>query len=88
MSILRGIGTAGVADATRPQVRAAHLRLLDVRDALHVSAGRRVDRLLAQEREPVAALLETADGDALLRRIAQDARTVAHAVEDAWRAVG
>jgi [protein-PII] uridylyltransferase len=87
VSILRGIGVAGVADATRPQVKAAHLRLLDVRDALHVSAGRRIDRLLAQEREPVAALLEAADGDALLRRIAQDARTVAYAVDDAWRAV-
>jgi [protein-PII] uridylyltransferase len=87
VGVLRGIGMAGVADAARPQVRAAHLRLLDVRDALHVSAGRRVDRLLAQERESVAALLEVADGDALLRRIAQDARTVAYAVDDAWRAV-
>jgi [protein-PII] uridylyltransferase len=87
IGILRGIGMAGVADAGRPEVRAAHTRLLDVRDALHVSAGRRVDRLLAQERAAVAALLDLPDGDALLRRIAQDARTVAHAVDDAWRAV-
>jgi [protein-PII] uridylyltransferase len=87
VGILRGVGMAGVADAGRPAVRAAHTRLLDVRDALHVSAGRRVDRLLAQEREPVAALLDLPDGDALLRRIAQDARTVAYAVDDAWRAV-
>jgi [protein-PII] uridylyltransferase len=87
VGILRGIGMAGVADAGRPAVRAAHTRLLDVRDALHVGAGRRVDRLLAQEREAVATLLDLADGDALLRRIAQDARTVAYAVDDAWRAV-
>jgi [protein-PII] uridylyltransferase len=87
VGILRGIGTAGVADASRPQVRAAQVRLLDVRDALHASAGRRVDRLLAQDREQVAALLELPDGDALLRRIAKDARTVAYAVDDAWRAV-
>jgi [protein-PII] uridylyltransferase len=101
VGVLRGIGMAGVADAARPAVRAAHTRLLDVRDALHVSAGRRVDRLLAQERETVAALLVAAqlvgaapvsdlgvaDGDALLRRIAQDARTIAYAVDDAWRAV-
>ncbi len=87
VAILRGIGIAGVADATRPAVRAAHTRLLDVRDALHVAVGRRVDRLLAQERGPVAGLLDMADGDALLRRIAQDARTIAYAVDDAWRAV-
>jgi [protein-PII] uridylyltransferase len=87
VAILRGIGIAGVADAGRPAVRAAHLRLLDVRDALHVSAGRRVDRLLAQERDAVARLLDLADGDALLRRIAQDARSVAYAMDDAWRAV-
>ena len=87
VGVLRGIGIAGVADASRPRVRAAHLRLLDVRDALHVSAGRRVDRLLAQERDTVAQLLELPDGDTLLRRIAQDARTVAYAIDDAWRAV-
>jgi [protein-PII] uridylyltransferase len=86
MAILRGVGMAGVADAARPAVRAAHTRLLDVRDALHVTAGRRVDRLLAQDRDAVADLLELPDGDALLRRIAQDARAIAYAVDDAWRA--
>ncbi len=91
--VLRGIGTAGVADATPPPVRAAQTRLLDVRDALHLSAGRRIDRLLAQERDPVAKLLGLggdrgmSDGDELLRRIAQDARTIAYAADDAWRAV-
>jgi [protein-PII] uridylyltransferase len=87
VTILRGIGRAGVADTMRPAVRAAHLRLLDTRDALHLAVGRRVDRLVAQERAAVAELLEIEDGDALLRRVAGDARTVAHAVDDAWRAV-
>jgi [protein-PII] uridylyltransferase len=86
VTILRGIGRAGVADTMRPAVRAAELRLLDTRDALHVSVGRRVDRLVAQERGTVAELLGVDDGDALLRRIAGDARTVAHALDDAWRA--
>ena len=85
--ILRGIGLAGLADTLRPAVRAANLRLLDTRDALHVAAGRRVDRLVAQERAAVAALLDLDDGDSLLRRVAGDARTIAHAVDDAWRAV-
>ena len=86
VTILRGIGRAGVADTMRPAVRAADLRLLDTRDALHLAVGRRVDRLVAQERAAVAELLELDDGDALLRRVAGDARTVAHALDDAWRA--
>jgi [protein-PII] uridylyltransferase len=85
--VLRGIGYAGVADAFRPMVRAAYRRLLDARDALHVATGRRVDRLVAQERSTVAALLEMEDGDALLRRVSSDARTIAYALDDAWRAV-
>ncbi|MFC8850734.1 MULTISPECIES: [protein-PII] uridylyltransferase [unclassified Micromonospora] len=100
VGILRAIATAGITDALRPAVRAAHLRLLDTRDALHEQAGRRVDRLVAQERDGVAARLglrqpsgEAAaaavaahDGDVLLRRVAGDARTISHALDDAWRA--
>ncbi|MFF3856972.1 [protein-PII] uridylyltransferase [Micromonospora sp. NPDC002575] len=100
VGILRAIATAGITDALRPAVRAAHLRLLDTRDALHEQAGRRVDRLVAQERDGVAARLglrqpagdaasgavAAHDGDVLLRRVAGDARTVSHALDDAWRA--
>lgn len=86
VGILRAIALAGITDALRPAVHAAHLRLLDTRDALHVSVGRRVDRLVAQERDTVAKLLGLEDGDALLRRVACDARTIAHALDDAWRA--
>ncbi|MEU8814064.1 [protein-PII] uridylyltransferase [Actinoplanes sp. NPDC048796] len=86
VTILRAIGRAGVADTMRPAVRAANLRVLDTRDALHLAVGRRVDRLVAQERAAVAELLDLDDGDALLRRVAGDARTIAHALDDAWRA--
>ncbi|WP_370375453.1 [protein-PII] uridylyltransferase [Micromonospora sp. HM5-17] len=97
VSLLRAIAVAGITDALRPAVRAAHVRLLDTRDALHQSVGRRVDRLLAQERAAVAGLLglrvastgtgaAAGDGDALLRRVAGDARTVRHALDDAFRA--
>ncbi len=84
---LRAISTLGIADVYRPPVRAAHGRLLDVRDALHASVGRRVDRLIAQERGAVAAMLGLADGDALLRRVSTDARAISYALGDAWRAV-
>nr|WP_085066960.1 [protein-PII] uridylyltransferase [Catenuloplanes japonicus] len=86
VTILRGMGRAGIADTMRPAVRAANLRLLDVRDALHLAVGRRVDRLVAQERRSVAYAVGLDDGDALLRRVSGDARTIAHAVDDAWRA--
>ncbi|MFC7547623.1 [protein-PII] uridylyltransferase [Plantactinospora sp. GCM10030261] len=86
VGVLRAIARAGVTDAQRPAVRAAQLRLLDTRDALHATTGRRVDRLVAQERDAVAGLLGLAGGDALLRRVAGDARTVSHALADAWRA--
>ncbi|MEQ4302365.1 [protein-PII] uridylyltransferase [Plantactinospora sp. B6F1] len=127
VALLRAIAFAGISDTLRPAVRAAHLRMLDTRDALHTSVGRRVDRLLAQERAAVAGLLglrpprrgtlapaprqlppdgvEPADGiagsaggtpgpadgvaelgDALLRQVAGDARTISHALDDAWRA--
>lgn len=86
VGVLRAIAYAGVTDALRPAVRAAHLRLLDIRDALHLSTGRRVDRLVAQERDAVARLVGLDDGDALLRRVAEHARTVSHALNDAWRA--
>ncbi|HKD97306.1 MAG TPA: [protein-PII] uridylyltransferase [Micromonosporaceae bacterium] len=87
VQLLRAVSTLGVTDAYRPEVRAAHTRLLDVRDALHVTAGRRTDRILAQDREAVAGLLDLRDGDALLRRVSTDARAVAYALDDAWRAV-
>ncbi|MFF0155629.1 [protein-PII] uridylyltransferase [Micromonospora sp. NPDC005203] len=104
VGLLRAISAAGITDALRPAVRAAHLRLLDTRDALHQQVGRRVDRLVAQERDGVAALLGLRqlqpgasdaarrpgavvdDRDALLRRVAGDARTVSHALDDAFRA--
>lgn len=87
VAILRGIGRAGIAEATPPPVRAAQLRLLDVRDALHLSAGRNLDRLVAHERAAVAEAIELPDGDALLRRVANDAATILWTLEDAWRSV-
>ncbi|GIJ20107.1 hypothetical protein Vlu01_07310 [Micromonospora lutea] len=142
VGILRAVAAAGITDALRPAVHAAHRRLLDTRDALHQQVGRRIDRLLAQERDGVAALLdlrrvtpggstreevppaaatreaaaagadaatgqaaaggvevepprprrpdaphaEDGDGDTLLRRVAGDARTISHALDDAFRA--
>jgi [protein-PII] uridylyltransferase len=87
MGVLRGVGYAGVADTTRPVVRAAQRWLLDVRDALHASTGRRADKLLAQDRAEVARLLDLAGPDDVARHVTDAGRTIAYAVDDAWRAV-
>jgi [protein-PII] uridylyltransferase len=84
--VLRGVAYAQVADAWRPQVRAGYGRLLDVRDGLHVVAGRRRDRLFVQDLDDVAALLALSGPEALRRRIADDARSIAYAVDDSLRA--
>jgi [protein-PII] uridylyltransferase len=83
--VLRGVSYAQVADAWRPSVRAGYTRLLDLRDSLHLVAGRRRDRLFVQDLEDVADLLALAGPEALRRRIADDARTIAYAVDDALR---
>lgn len=95
---LRGVGYAAAAGAARQRqdrsdvlpvaVRAAHGRLLDVRDALHLSVGRRTDRLSVPQIDEVAARLGLVDRDALLIRVATDARTVADALERAWATSG
>jgi [protein-PII] uridylyltransferase len=84
--VLRGVSYAQVADAWRPPVRAAYTRLLDVRDCLHLVSGRRRDRIFVQDLDDVAALLGISGPDVLRRRIADDARTIAYAVDDALRA--
>ena len=87
VGVLRGIGYAGVADGTRPAVRAAQRWLLDARDALHLVTGRRTDRVLAQDRPEMAKLLDLSGPDEVARRVAEAGRGVAYAVDDAWRAV-
>jgi [protein-PII] uridylyltransferase len=84
--VLRGIGYAQVADAWRPPVRAAYTRLLDVRDGLHLVARRRRDRVFVEDLDEVAAVLGVAGPAALRRRIADDARAIAYAVDDSLRA--
>ncbi|WP_435867224.1 [protein-PII] uridylyltransferase [Streptomyces werraensis] len=85
---LRAVAASWLADAPREGLAEARGRLLDVRDALHLSTGRATDRLALQEQDQVAAELGLLDADALLRQVYEAARTIAYAGDVTWREVG
>lgn len=87
VQLLRALAAAQVSDPPWLALRPAHRRLLDVRDALQLAAGRGLDRLVAQEQPAVAAALGLAGPDGLLRALADAGRTVAFSVDGAWRSV-
>jgi [protein-PII] uridylyltransferase len=79
------VAAAWVAPGPGPRVRAAHDLILDTRHALHEVTGRRADRLVLQEQDEVARVLELADADELLGRLAGAGRTVAYALDQSFR---
>jgi [protein-PII] uridylyltransferase len=82
---IQAVAAAWVAPAPGPRVRGAYEQILDARHALHEVTGRRLDRLVLEEQDEVARALGLLDGDALLRMLAGAARTVAYAVDHAFR---
>ncbi|GGV32280.1 bifunctional uridylyltransferase/uridylyl-removing enzyme [Streptomyces griseoflavus] len=85
---LRAVAASWLADAPREGLAEARRRLLDVRDALHLTTGRATDRLALQEQDQVAAGLGMLDADALLRQVYEAARVIAYATDVTWREVG
>ncbi|MER7485736.1 [protein-PII] uridylyltransferase [Streptomyces sp. NPDC126497] len=85
---LRAVAASWLADAPREGLADARRRLLDVRDALHLTTGRATDRLALQEQDQVAAELGVLDADALLRQVYEAARAIAYAGDVTWREVG
>ncbi|MGP3926231.1 [protein-PII] uridylyltransferase [Streptomyces sp. 8N616] len=88
VTALRAVAASWLADAPREGLEDARRRLLDARDALHLSTGRATDRLALQEQDQVAADLGLLDADALLRQVYEAARTVSYAGDVTWREVG
>ncbi|MEU4891806.1 [protein-PII] uridylyltransferase [Streptomyces sp. NPDC044780] len=84
---LRAIAASWLADAPREGLDDARRRLLDARDALHLTTGRATDRLALQEQDQVAAGLGLLDADALLRQIYESARIISYASDVTWREV-
>ncbi|MFJ9750695.1 [protein-PII] uridylyltransferase [Streptomyces chartreusis] len=87
-TILRAVAASWLADAPREGLDDARRRLLDVRDALHLTTGRATDRLSLQEQDQVAAELGLLDADTLLRRVYEAARVISYASDVTWREVG
>ena len=81
---LRAIALSGALTLQMERVTAAESFLLSVRDALHIVSGRDRDRLLFQEQDKVAQLLQFADADALMSAVAQSARSVDYMVDVTW----
>ncbi|GAA0664607.1 [protein-PII] uridylyltransferase [Streptomyces malaysiensis subsp. malaysiensis] len=84
---LRAIAASWLADAPREGLDEARGRLLDARDALHLSTGRATERLALQEQDQVAGALGLLDADALLRQIYESARIISYASDVTWREV-
>ncbi|UFQ18312.1 MULTISPECIES: [protein-PII] uridylyltransferase [Streptomyces] len=88
VTALRAVAASWLADAPREGLADARRRLLDVRDALHLTTGRATDRLALQEQDQVAAALGLLDADTLLRQVYEAARVVSYASDVTWREVG
>jgi [protein-PII] uridylyltransferase len=82
---IQAVAAAWVAPAPGPKVRTAYEQILDARHALHEVTGRRLDRLVLEEQDEVARALGLLDGDVLLAMLAGAARTIAYAVDHAFR---
>lgn len=79
---LQARGYLSAGDAVR--LAAARPLLLDVRVALHRLTGNRSDLLALQEQDAVAALIDAADADALVRDLAGAARQVSWVAGEVW----
>ena len=86
VSMLRALAATWLTDRPHAGIREPYERLLDVRDALHLSSGRSLDRLLLGEADDVAKRLGYPEADDLRRDVSMAARRIGHAVDLTARA--
>lgn len=90
-AVLRAVAASWVTDRPHGRVDEAAALLADVRDALHIVAGRATERLVRELQPAVAAALagDRLDGprgvDELRRAVATAGRDLAHGVDGMWR---
>jgi [protein-PII] uridylyltransferase len=86
VSMLRALAASWLTDRPHVGIDEPYQRLLDVRDALHLAAGRTLDRLIASETPAVATRLGYDQPDDLHRDVTLSARRIGHAVDLTVRA--
>jgi [protein-PII] uridylyltransferase len=86
VSMLRALAASWLTDRPHVGISEPYERLLDVRDALHLSSGRTLDRLIFSETEAVASRLGYNEPDDLRREVSLAARRIGHAVDLTVRA--
>ena len=84
---LRAIALSGAVHVPLEKISWAESTLNSVREALHTASGRGKNRLLFQEQDKVAKILEYKSADAMMSDVARAARSVDYLLDYTWHAV-
>ena len=84
---LRAIALSGAVHVPLEKISWAESTLNNVREALHIASGRGKNRLLFQEQDKVAKILEYKSADAMMSDVARAARSVDYLLNYTWHAL-
>jgi [protein-PII] uridylyltransferase len=84
---LRAISLSGAVQVPLEKISWAEGTLNNVRESLHITSGRGKDRLLFQEQDKVADLLNYPDADAMMSDVARAARSVDYLLNYTWHSL-
>ena len=84
---LRAISLSAVVAVPLEKISWAEGTLNNVRESLHIASGRGKDRLLFQEQDKVAKLLDYPDADAMMSDVARAARSVDYLLNYTWHSL-
>ena len=84
---LRAISSSAAIAVPLEKISWAEGTLNNVRESLHIASGRGKDRLLFQEQDKVARLLDYPDADAMMSDVARAARSVDYLLNYTWHAL-
>lgn len=84
---LRAISLSAAIAVPLEKISWAEGTLNNVRESLHIASGRGKDRLLFQEQDKVAKLLDYPDADVMMSDVARAARSVDYLLNYTWHAL-
>lgn len=84
---LRAISLSAAVSVPLEKISWAEGTLNNVRESLHIASGRGKDRLLFQEQDKVAKLLNYPDADAMMSDVARAARSVDYLLDYTWHSL-